>query len=89
MPLAHNFSLQGNVMKWLIRAVVVLATAIFAAIVVLSGIALQGTTIFDLQFGALYIVVSIYQVLAWLAFADCVVIVVAIYLRRRHEAGHV
>jgi len=68
-------------MKWLIRAVVLLATAIFATILVLGGIALHGTTIFDLQFGARYIVVSIYQALTWLA-VDCVVIAAAIYLRR-------
>ena len=69
-------------MKWLIRGVVLLVTAIFATILVLGGIALHGTTIFDLQFGARYIVVSIYQVLTWLAAVDCVVIAAAIYLRR-------
>ena len=58
-------------MKWLIRAVVVLATAIFGTILVLLGvIAFDGVTIIDVQFGARYIVVSIYPVLRWLAFAD-------------------
>ena len=51
----------------------VLATAVFATTLIVGGIALHGATIFDLQFGARYIVVSINQVLLWLAFGDCVV----------------
>ena len=78
-----------NVMKWLIRAVVVLATATFGTILVLGGIALHGVTSFDFQFGARYIVVSISHVLPWLVFADCIVIAIAIYLRRSHARGDV
>ena len=76
-------------MKWFIRAVVVLATATFGTILVLGGIALHGVTSFDVQFGARYIVVSISHVLPWLVFADCIVIAIAIYLRRSHAEGDV
>ena len=76
-------------MKWLIRAVVVLATATFGTILVLGGIALYGVTIFDVQFGARYIVVSISHVLPWLVFADCIVVAIAIYVRRSHAGEDV
>jgi hypothetical protein len=77
-------------MKWLIRAVVTLATATtFATILVLGGIALHGVTIFDVQFGDRYIVVSTAHVLAWLVFADCIVVAIAIYLRRSHAGGDI
>jgi hypothetical protein len=77
-----------DVMKWLFRAVVVLATAILVTILVLGGIALHGVRVFDIQFGARYIILPIYQALPWLAVAEFVAIAAAIYLHRRHVAGH-
>ena len=61
-------------MKWLLRAVVVLAIATFGTILVLGSMALHGVRVFDVQFGARYIVVSISHVLPWLVLTDCIVI---------------
>ena len=72
-------------MKSLIRVVVVLAAATSGTILVLIAFALRGVTVFDVQLGDRYVVVSTTYVLPWLVFTGCILIVMAKYLRRRYE----
>ena len=68
--------------KWIVRGLIVLATAILAGIITLGSIAFHGVTVFDIVLRDRYIVVQTYQALLLLLAGEFVAIATAVYLRR-------